>query len=405
MALKPVKVSQLNNYIKRILQTDPILGDVSVIGEVSNLKFHSSGHVYFSLKDETSKVNCFLAAGNLSKIDCDLREGMEITAAGYIYLYERGGSYSLNIRHIEENGQGELAAAFERLKSKLEKQGYFDKNHKKSIPSFPRKIAVVTSETGAAVRDMLKIISKKNDYVDILIYPVLVQGPDAKYEISRAIDDLNENHRDVDIIITGRGGGSMEELWAFNEEIVAESIYNSHIPVISAVGHEIDFTISDFVADLRAETPTAAAEMAVPDTVIIRENLNYYRDEMKRNLLGVLENRRKHLEAVSIHAFSREIQSRLVLEQLKTDNVFKEIKDEIDSRVQLYSGRLESLRENIEACNPRTILKKGYSVVTDEKGNIIKDMSRLEENQIVNIEGAVGQASARVINTKNPKER
>ena len=265
MAVKPVKVSQLNGYIKRILQTDPILGNVSVVGEISNLKFHGSGHVYFSMKDEGSRLNCFLPSERAESLRYELSEGMEITASGYIYLYERGGSYSLNIRDIEVAGLGNLSIAFEKLKEKLGKEGLFDAEHKKEIPFFPEKIAVVTSESGAAIRDILKIIKNKNNYVDILIYPVLVQGPAAAGEIAEAICDINENCPDVDTIIVGRGGGAMEELWAFNEEIVARSIYNSNIPVISAVGHETDVTISDFVADRRAETPTAAANLAVPD--------------------------------------------------------------------------------------------------------------------------------------------
>ena len=237
MGLKPVTVSQLNSYIKRILQTDPILGNVSVRGEVSNLKFHGSGHVYFSLKDEKSRINCFLPSDRAVQIGRALQEGMEIIASGYIYLYERGGSYSLNVTDLEKAGQGELAIAFEKLKQKLAKEGLFDQEHKKLIPAFPHKVAIVTSETGAAVRDILKIIQKKNNCVDVLVYPVLVQGPGAPQQIADAIRDLSENYPDVDTIITGRGGGSMEELWAFNEEIVARSIYESKIPVISAVGH------------------------------------------------------------------------------------------------------------------------------------------------------------------------
>lgn len=396
MGLKPVKVSQLNNYIKRILQTDPILGNVSVIGEISNLKFHGSGHVYFTLKDETGKINCFLAAGNLNQITCELREGMEITANGYIYLYERGGSYSLNIRDIEETGEGELAAAFEKLKKKLDKQGIFDRSLKKKIPTFPHKIAVVTSETGAAVRDILKIIKNKNDYVDILIYPVLVQGPNAASEIAAAIDDLNENHPDVDTIITGRGGGSMEELWAFNEEIVAISIYNSQIPIISAVGHETDFTIADFAADMRAETPTAAANAAVPDMQTVRENLQYHMEEIKRNLRMVAEDRRKYLEMLNIGSFGRDIQSRIVMEQLKADNLIQSIQDSLNNKIAKYCSSLKILKETLETSNPKAILTKGYSVVTDENGVIVKDMTALKKNQLIKIEGAVGEAFASV---------
>ena len=213
MGLKPVTVSQLNSYIKRILQTDPILGNVSVRGEVSNLKFHGSGHVYFSLKDEKSRINCFLPSDRAVQIGRALQEGMEIIASGYIYLYERGGSYSLNVTDLEKAGQGELAIAFEKLKQKLAKEGLFDQEHKKLISAFPHKVAIVTSETGAAVRDILKIIQKKNNCVDVLVYPVLVQGPGAPQQIADAIRDLSENYPDVDTIITGRGGRiAMEQM-------------------------------------------------------------------------------------------------------------------------------------------------------------------------------------------------
>ena len=204
MGLKPVPVGQLNNYIGRVLKTDPILSNISVVGEISNLKYHSSGHVYFSLKDDSSRVNCFLSWGNLQNISCPLEEGMEVVAAGFISVYERGGYYSLNVRDIEVNGRGQLAAAFEKLKAKLGEEGLFREEHKKELPFFPLKIAVVTSETGAAVRDIIRTIKNKNKVVDILVYPVLVQGPAASGEISSAIDDINVNHKDVDVIITLR---------------------------------------------------------------------------------------------------------------------------------------------------------------------------------------------------------
>lgn len=394
MGLKPVRVSQLNNYIKRILQTDPILGNVSVFGEVSNLKFHGSGHVYFSLKDETSKINCFLPS-NINYISVDLKEGMEVILTGYIYLYERGGSYSFNVKDIEIAGQGELALKFEKLKKKLDSQGYFDTAHKKEIPAFPHRLAVVTSETGAAVRDILKIIKKKNDFVDILIYPVLVQGPNAAGEIAAALDDINTNYNDVDVIITGRGGGSMEELWAFNEEIVAESIYRSKIPVISAVGHETDFTIADFVADARAETPTAAADMAVPDTDILRENIIFYKNELKRDLSRFAEFKRKQLEALNPENLERDIQSRIVVEQMKADSLSKSMEDTIKLQLSSCENRLSLIKESLEAINPTAILAKGYSVVTDSGGNIIKDIcNNLKIGDKINIKAASGKAEA-----------
>ena len=397
MALKPVKVSQLNSYIKRILQSDPILGNISVIGEISNLKFHSSGHVYFSLKDESSKVSCFLPAGNVSRLGFNLEEGLEVTAHGYIYLYERGGTYSINIRDMETAGQGDLAIAFEKLKNKLQAEGLFSQEHKKELPSFPRKVAVVTSPTGAAVRDILKIIKQKNNVVDILVYPVLVQGPGAAPEISRAIDDINNNHRDVDVIIAGRGGGSAEELWAFNEEIVARSIFASEIPIISAVGHETDFTIADFVADLRAETPTAAAERAVPDINALNEYIETLHQESKRNLKLLVELYRNKLKLLDPTSFSRDLQGRVAMDHMRIDSLMESMKDNMKQLVNDKRQRIELLKEVIEASDPKAILKKGYSVITDEKGNIIKDASSLEENQVINIEAAVGQARARVI--------
>ena len=399
MALKPVRVSQLNSYIKRILQSDPILGNISVIGEISNLKFHSSGHVYFSLKDEDSKVSCFLPAGNVGRIGFQLKEGIEVTAHGYIYLYERGGSYSINIRDMESAGQGDLAAAFEKLKLKLQQEGLFSQEKKKPIPVFPYKVAVVTSPTGAAVRDILKIIKQKNDVVDIMVYPVLVQGPAAPEEIVHAITDINENHTDVDVIITGRGGGSAEELWAFNDENVARSIYASNIPVISAVGHETDFTIADFVADLRAETPTAAAERAVPDTRELREYIDSIYSENRRNLKMLLEDRKKHLQLLDPKAFGRDLQSRVAMDHMRIENIMDDMTDNIQSMIRDKKYRLMLLKETLDGADPKAILKKGYSVITDENGVIVRDVSSLEQDQLINIEAAVGHAKARIVSS------
>ncbi len=397
MALKPIKVSQLNSYIKRVLQTDPILGNVSVVGEISNLKFHSTGHVYFSLKDESGKVSCFLPASNVDRISFRLQEGLEVTVHGYIYLYERGGSYSINIRDMESAGQGDLAQAFEKLKNKLQTEGLFSPEHKKPLPYFPHKVAIVTSPTGAAVRDMLKIITQKNNIVDILIYPVLVQGPAAAADIAAAIDDINISHKDVDVIITGRGGGSTEELWAFNEEVVARSIFASEIPIVSAVGHETDFTIADFVADLRAETPTAAAEKAVPDIRELKEYVEALHIESKRNLRMMLEYKNKQLQLLDPTVFSRDIMSRIAMDTMRIDNIKDGMSEHLKKMISDNKHKLSILKEMIDGADPKAILKRGYSVVTDEYGVIIKDASRLKEDQLINIEAAEGKAQARVI--------
>ncbi len=397
MGLKPVSVSQLNSYIKRILQTDPILGGIYVKGEVSNLKFHSSGHVYFSLKDEKSRINCFLSSSLAGNISDRLNEGSEVTVSGYIYLYERGGGYSINVRDIEKTGKGDLAAEFEKLKQKLEKQGVFDKDRKKPIPKFPRKVAVVTSATGAAIRDIKKIITRKNDYVDILICPVLVQGPAAAAEISSMIDYINETFDDVDTIIAGRGGGSAEDLWAFNEEIVAMSIYNSKIPIISAIGHETDFTIADFAADMRAETPSAAAEAAVFDTKEVRDYMDDMRRQSEENLKRLIDDRRRSMDSAGIYYLGRDIISRIAMESMKAEKTAEEMKETIKGKIKDIKNHLEILKGYIDTSDPRTILKMGYSVITDERGSIISDMSELRKNQRVNIESARSFAKAEII--------
>ena len=396
MGLKPVRVGQLNSYIGRILKTDPILGNVSVIGEISNLTFHNSGHVFFSLKDEKSRLRCFLSSWNLEKITCPLEEGMEIIASGYISVFERDGVYNLNVIDIEANGIGQLAIAFEKLKAKLEKEGLFAPENKKPLPWFPSKLAVVTSETGAAVRDIIKTIKNKNDYVNIYIYPVLVQGPAAARDIASAIDRINAEYRDTDIIITGRGGGSMEELWAFNEEIVARSIFASKIPVISAVGHETDFTISDFTADFRAATPTAAAEMAVPDTHEIRLSLNEMRTALADNLIRNIEMKRNRLNALDPNAFAKGIADKIAYEQLNADRIMEGMGESLRHRITSLRERAEHLGALINAADPKAILARGYSVVTDENGKIISSAGELSVGQNVTIETGRGSADARI---------
>lgn len=370
MAMKPINVSQLNGYIKRVLQSDPLLGNVSVIGEVSNLKHHGSGHIYFTLKDELSKINCFLAADMLKDIRFELAEGMEITATGYIFIYERGGTYSLNIRDIQVEGTGNLSVAFEKLKEKLAKEGLFDEKKKKPISFFPYNIAVITSETGAAVKDIIKIIKNRNNIVNVMIYPVLVQGPNAAGEIAEAIYKVNELYPQTDTIIIGRGGGSMEELWAFNEEIVARSIFASKIPIISAVGHEIDFTISDFVADKRAETPTAAAQMAVPDIRELKTYINSIKDSIHHAI-------RDKMRFYDMSITQHNIESLKLGLSLRIDNAIyksEHLKNEMKNRILLIlneeQNKVEMSKQMLESLNPRDILKRGYVAITDQNGLI-----------------------------------
>jgi len=410
MAVKPIKVSQLNGYIKRVLQSDPLLGNVSVIGEVSNLKYHGSGHVYFAMKDETSKISCFLAAEHLKDLRYELADGMEIVASGYIYLYERGGSYSLNVREISVEGIGNLTVAFERLKEKLAKEGLFDEKYKKPIPFFPQKIAVITSETGAAVRDIIKIIKSRNNIVDVLVYPCLVQGPGAAAEIAKAVDEVNRLFPDVDTIIVGRGGGSMEELWAFNEEIVARSIFASRIPVISAVGHETDFTIADFVADKRAETPTAAAQMAVPDIASLKEYVNNEKENLIQTMKRLIHYMELRAAGNNVEALSASMNHRMLVHAMKTETLYKELIGNFSSRLGEWTSRTERLKVSLEALNPKNIMERGYAAILDEKGILAGSVDRFHAGDGLTAVLRDGEISCRVSEVRRnqdgePKEK
>lgn len=394
MALKPVSVKQLNGYIKKILQSDPILGNVSVTGEISNFKLHGSGHVYFNLKDDSSRINCFLPGEVFQNLRFQLDEGMDVIATGYINIYERGGFYSLNIRDITVEGVGNLAASFEKLKKKLADEGLFDQAHKKSIPVFPNKIAVITSETGAAVQDILKIVKSKNNYTDVLIYPSLVQGENAAADLVEGLETINRVHPEVDTIIIGRGGGSMEELWAFNEEIVARAVYDSQIPVISAVGHETDITIIDFVADRRAETPTAAADIAVPDTA----ELAFYIDELGESLMEKLNSKVERLELRLERNQVATMESQLLhrIDKSKSDvfimmtNLTSDVNDIFKHKAHSY----EKFLKELEALNPKAIMARGYSALIDEEDRLISKIKQLKKNK--DIKAVLNDGEARL---------
>ena len=396
MGLKPVKVSQVNKYIARVLSGDPLLGNISVIGEIANLNYHNSGHVYFSLRDERSRINCFLPSYVLPEISFRMEDGMEVIVSGSVSLYERGGYYSINVRQIEQSGQGDLAVAFEQLKRKLLQEGLFDPSLKKPIPVFPRKIAVVTSETGAAIRDILKIIKRKNNITDILICPVLVQGPGAAPEIAAMLDHINCEHKDVDTIIVGRGGGSLEDLWAFNEEIVARAIFRSEIPIISAVGHETDFTISDMAADLRAETPTAAADLAVPDTDQLRIYLTELKDHLDHGIAVRLDNAENAVRRLDLSVFGSLILKRLENTALVTECLRERIRDGMDLRLKQKATELEMMKNHLDHLSPYQTMARGYAAITDPRGNFIAGADELKENDDILLHGIKTVASARV---------
>ena len=357
MALRPITVTQLNDYIARVFDSDTLLMNVAVTGEISNLKYHSSGHVYFSLNDDNSKVNCFLPSSYAKNLSYELGDGLEVTASGKVSVYRRGGYYSLFVRTIQVAGEGNLSMAFQLMKEKLEKEGLFDPAHKKPIPAFPHKIGILTSPTGAAVQDIVKIIRSKNELVDILVFPVQVQGEGAAQNIADTLKFVNENCKDMDILIVGRGGGSQEDLWAFNEEVLARAIYDSRIPVISAVGHEIDFSISDFVADMRAETPTAAADLAVPDIRELCDRLDKFSDEMLIHLKG-----------------------KLSLGELKADRALRQLKSDLELLLLNRTNEIERYKLILEQNDPHGIMDRGFAVIESE-GRIIRSPEELKDGE------------------------
>ncbi|NLM08237.1 MAG: exodeoxyribonuclease VII large subunit [Clostridiales Family XIII bacterium] len=385
MAIKPISVSQFNNYVKRVLQSDPLLGNVSVIGEISNLKYHGSGHVFFTLKDEQSKLSCFLPADQVPRLRYELTEGMLITATGYISVFERGGTYSLNIRDILVEGKGNLTIAFEALKAKLEKEGLFDPKYKKPIPAFPKKVVVVTSETGAVIRDILKIIRQRNDVVHVILYPCLVQGPDAAADIAAAITYVNRLFPDTDVIIAGRGGGSIEELWAFNEEVVIRSIFLSEIPVISAVGHETDFTLADYVADRRAATPTEAAQMAVPDTKELRTAVRNNVTEILHTIQRRLQYYELKTESYNMEALKNQISNRIQLAQMHVNGLAKDMFHMISDRLTEKMSTVEQLFAELQLSSPYSIMERGYGALVDVNGKLITSVEGLNKGDLLTV--------------------
>ncbi len=394
--MKPVSISQLNRYIKTLLQTDPVLGNVSVWGEVSNLKYHSSGHVYFALKDEQSRLSCFLPQSKARFLPFPLEEGMEIVASGYLSVYEKGGSYSLYVGDVSARGKGNLMIAFEALKTRLEKEGLFDPALKKPLPVFPRTVALVTSETGAAVRDMIRTIKNKNQIVDILLFPCLVQGEGAGEEIAENIRRINRDFPQTDVMIVGRGGGSQEELWAFNQEKVARAIFASECPVISAVGHETDFTIADFAADYRAATPTAAAEAAVPDIGALSRQVELLKKQLDTQIRGRLSLLEGRLSALSPRQSGRLLLGRLQQYQVMADQKASQLSFLARRRLDESSLLLEKLRSRIGEMDPRRWMEMGYAAVTDGEGFFVKSAKNVEREAEVHVTFADGVLDCQV---------
>ena len=384
MKIKTLTVSEVTNYIKRVLDNDFILNNLSVKGEISNLKYHSSGHIYFSLKDDKGKVNCVMFRGNAAFLNFKLEEGMEVIINGRASIYPATGSFQIYCDEIQKEGQGELFIKFERLKEKLSKEGYFDEDHKMMIPQYPKRVGVVTSPTGAAIRDIINVSRRRNDCVDIVLYPAKVQGIGAYKEVIEGIEYFNKK-KSVDVIIVGRGGGSIEELWNFNEEELAMAVYDSAIPIISAVGHEIDYTICDFVSDFRAATPSQGAEIAVPLKSEIINNINIMSRDLDECIQYKLKNCRTELESSERILKIHSPMSIIANSYIEVDKLKERLNFAIKTKLNKEKKNIEHLNNLLIAYNPIKVIGKGYAIIEDDENNIITSKNMLNEEKKLNI--------------------
>lgn len=397
---KYLTVSQINKYIKYKLDTDDNLRIVYLKGEISNFKNHTSGHLYFTLKDEKSRILAVMFKSSANKLNFTPKDGSNVLVVGRISLYEANGNYQIYVEEMLEDGVGNLYVEFEKLKKKLGEKGYFDENIKKPIPRFPKRIGVITASTGAAIRDIITTINRRYTLAEIILFPCLVQGENAK-------DDIVKNIRladayNLDTIILGRGGGSIEDLWAFNEEIVADAIYNCNTPIISGVGHEIDFTISDFVADLRAPTPTAAAELAVPNKQELLVLIKQYKQRTMKSIINILNTNKKRLEYLLNSYIIKNPRTIYEVKMQKVDLLIEKLLMYSTNILDNKSYKFVSLIEKLEALSPVKTLKRGYSI-TKVENNIITDIKKIKKGMILKTELENGIITSEVMEVKNEK--
>ena len=417
MDIKYVTISDLTRYIKAKFDMDTHLKKVYIKGEISNFKHHSRGHLYFTLKDENSRIAAVMFATQTRSLTFEPQDGMKVLVSGRITVYEATGGYQIYVDEMSQDGIGNLYLEYEKLKKKLQSEGLFNKEHKKSIPKYPTKIGIITAPTGAAIKDILSTIKRRYPICETILFPALVQGVGAKESIVKQINVAQEY--DLDLIICGRGGGSIEDLWAFNEEIVARAIYESKIPIISAVGHEIDFTISDYVADLRAPTPTGAAEMAVPNLFDINNLINQYLIRLNESINNVIHKNKLRLDRLTSSYILKNPLSLYEIKEQKLDNLIdllnKDILNILNNNKLKYDKIISSnilrnpnnlfikkehnyqlLLNKIELLNPLKILNKGYSI-TKKEDKVIKDIKDININDEINIRLNKGIIYANVI--------
>ncbi len=389
-----ITVTQLNRYLKSIFDGDDNLRQIFIKGEISNCKLHTRGHLYFTLKDETSRINAVMFASNVSSLKFKPADGTKVLVVGRVSVYETTGNYQIYVTDMIEDGIGNLYVAFEELKKKLASEGLFDKEHKKKIPKIPKKIGIVTASTGAAIKDILTTIKRRFPVCETILFPSLVQGSDAAKDIVKNIKLANTY--DIDTLIVGRGGGSIEDLWPFNEEIVARAIYESRVPVISAVGHEIDFSISDFVADLRAPTPTAAAELAVPDINTIVSYLNTVKTRAYNGVNQLIINNQLLITKIKDSYVLTHPMSLFERKEQKLDTLIDKLNKEITIILDKQDIKLKHIISSLQVLNPLNTLNRGYAIIRKDN-KVISSVGKIKKDDEVIINLKDGIITSKVI--------
>ena len=403
MAMQPVSVTQLTQYIKLLLDKDEILSQVCVRGELSNYKAHSSGHQYFTLKDEGAVISCVMFRSDAMKMRFRPESGMKVILYGRVSLFPKSGQYQIYVTAMQPDGVGALAVAFEQLKRRLYEEGLFDPAHKQPLPNYPHRVALITSPTGAAVRDMTRILGRRWPMAEVLVCPVRVQGEGAAEEIAQMLDYVDK-HQLADVIITGRGGGSLEDLWAFNEEIVARAIYRCTIPVISAVGHEPDVTISDYVADVRAATPSNAAEIAVQDEAAIRNALRQLQLRLEQAEGRKLTQLRQRLDALAQKPVMKRPEAYLQQQELQLEMLRQRLEHAGTGVVQKNALRFQRAAAKLDALSPLKVLSRGYAMVTREDA-VVRSVTQLEPGDPVAVALSDGTVQCTVDAVQRRKQR
>lgn len=390
-----ISVTDLNKYIKDKIADDEYLNNVLIKGEISNFKHHYTGHMYFTLKDENSLIKCIMFKSYAQKLMFEPKDGTKVFVFGTVSVFERDGIYQIYVKAMEEDGVGDLYTKYQKLKKELEEKGLFDVANKKKIPLMPKVIGVLTSQTGSVIRDIINVSTRRNPNVYIRLLPVPVQGEGAAEKIAKGIEYMNENNL-ADVLILARGGGSLEDLWPFNEEIVAYSIYNSKIPIISAVGHETDFSISDFVADLRAPTPSSAAELAVPDIYELKQKINTYQNRLKISLTKKVEIMKLGYEKCMSSFVFKEPTRRINENYIKLDSYIKQLENLINTKNEKEKKRYVELVVKLDTLSPLKTLMRGYSIA-EKEGKIVKSIKELKKDDNIDIRLTDGKIQAKVL--------